>query len=444
MIKRLLLFLLFGVRLVSAEELKLSPLPLPTLAFEATRQGKSKVLLLCALGGDEALLRLGNIIRFDLEFTDQMEVDLKKATQASTKALQTELFNRGISLCCMLEEKQKEPSSNHSQVQIVVKDTRSDTIIFEKVTELLRDDLVTGGHQGAGTIMPILTGEEGVCLANIAYCKQISPKHKVICIADYACKKEAMVVSMKSINVIPCWHKKKPILFYTQLGRSCNRLMAVNLSNKRHSVVASFKGLNMQPSVSEDGTQVVLCLSQSGSSELYLYDEHFSSAKGRRVFKQLTFNGASNFSPVMLANGDIIFCSDKEQSTPHIYYLDMKKNSTHRLTANGYCTAPSFCERTRELFFTKPVNGTFQIFKLPLDKNNLPGSEKQLTFTDGDKKEPAISECGRYVLFSYRCPYEKGIMTTQIAALNCLSGKIRVLTTGKEEKSFPAWRPRMV
>jgi len=218
--------------------------------------------------------------------------------------------------------------------------------------------------------------------------------------------------------------------------------MVVDLATKRHKIMCSFEGLNMQPSISKDGKKVVLCLSRTGNSELYLYDSEVSEQQKRRVFRQITKNGGTNVSPQLLNNGDIIFCSDFKTGSPQVFYLDMANNKIKQLTSGGYCGSPRYCEKNRCVVYTKPVDGTFQLFRVVLDENHSVDSEEQITFNEGDKHTPSWSDCGKYITFSYRVADDDGILTPQIAVLNNSSGKIRVLTQGKEAKSFPTWRNR--
>ena len=223
--------------------------------------------------------------------------------------------------------------------------------------------------------------------------------------------------------------------------------------------------------------------------------------KKKRVFIKLTNNKGNNISPCFLPNENVIFCSDFESNQPQIYYLDRKKNATYKLTNGGYCAAPSYCQKINSIVYTRPVNGTFQLFSLNLNDFNKPSplvrhpvrhsfpavvakatirlpklynkqvgfsklyggqveeaasdggslddgvrlrstnnlQERQLTFGPGDKHEPSFSECGRFIAFSYDYQVSKNLNNHQIAVLNCNSGKIRILTTGKEPKSFPRW-----
>jgi len=265
-------------------------------------------------------------------------------------------------------------------------------------------------------------------------------RQKVVCVSDYACKQNKVVLSTRRINIAPSWHTTLKQLFYSQITRENNRLMAVDLKTGRHKVVCSYNGLNMQPAFSEDGKKVVICLSGGrGNSDLYLFDQDVCKKMGKRVFKQLTGNGANNLSPCLLSNGNVLFCSDYGSGKPQICYLDTKEKKITRLTNSRFCCAsPSFCKQTNRVIYARPVRGIFQLFTFSLDDINNAKS-KQITFGGWDKHEPSWSKCGKYAVFSMDVIGKNKRRVPQIAAINYLSKKIRVLTKGREPKSYPRW-----
>ena len=280
-----------------------------------------------------------------------------------------------------------------------------------------------------------MIGQKGPCLSSLAYCKRLSNNHKVICVSDYLCQNEITLVKAKTLNVAPRWHSKVPYLFYTQFTKNNNRLMSVNLKNRKHNIVASYKGLNMHPSFSPDGTKAVLCFSGGENSELYLYDQTLCKKYGKRIYTKLTNNGGNNISPTLLENDNVIFCSDFQTRLPQIYYLNNKNKKTIRLTHGGYCAAPSYCAKNNNVIYTKVVNHVFQLFIMNFNKK----VEKQLTFDKFDKHEPFWSECGNYIIFTFDCKDDANFRVAQIAVLNINSGKIRVLTHDFRPKSYPCW-----
>jgi tol-pal system beta propeller repeat protein TolB len=391
-----------------------------------------KTLLLCH-GSDDSLLKLAKIVSYDLNFTDQFEVEVKKTSKKSKIPNEKTLFSQGISLFAQFKVLQK-------KIGITIKDTRSKLVLFNKTIKYDEKKPVLLAHKLSAEILKALTGDPGVTLSSIAYCKKLSSHHKIICLSDYSCKKSYSVVRKKAISVAPSWHTKAPILFYSQFTNSNNRLMSVDLNTGKHRIICSYPGLNMQPSFTKDGSRAVVCFSGGrGNSELYFYDPRLCKKVGQKVFKQLTKNRGHNVSPCVLPNKNVVFCSDYETKMPQIYYLDIKKRRSRRLTGGkGYCAAPSFCEKTNMLVYVRPLGGTFQLFTLSLDDlSNV--SEQQITFCEGNKHEPSWSQCGRYVIFSLDRPDKRGKRVPQVAVLNHKSGKIRILTHDNSHKSFPRW-----
>ncbi|MBD3272859.1 hypothetical protein GF385_00720 [Candidatus Dependentiae bacterium] len=382
---------------------------------------------------DEILTKLGKTLKYDLEFTDQMEINLKKSKKRLTKELEEKFFNNDVSLCLYISNIEK------NKTKIELKNLGSGSIEFEKEFKINTKNLIQSAHRISDELLPKLTGEESMCKYCLAYCKMISNTQKNIVLSDYSCNFEKTLISEKLINVAPSWHTKTSTIFYSQFTKNKINLMSYNLKNNKNSIICSYDGLNMQPSFSNDGSKAALCMSGGKNSEIYLFDSKISKKLKQRVFKKLTNNGGNNVSPYLLENDDVIFCSDFQTGQPQIYYLNRKENYTYRLTnGKGYCAAPSYCAKNNNVVYTRPVNGTFQLFTLNLDNfDNL--QEKQITFNGGNKHEPDYSPCGRFIVFSYDFEYKKGYQTQQIAVLNVNSGKIRVLTQSKAPKSFPKW-----
>ena len=408
----------------------------------STLQHSKLKCLMLIINAHQTLEKIAHVVQFDVEFSDQIDVEAKRnKTELSAKTLE-KLYDRGTSLCLYLKGQGSINDEDPIHVIATIKDPASNTVLFEKSFTCRPENLVYDAHKISDEIIPTLTGTKGPMLGTLAYCKQLNTRQKAICLADYACKTEKVVVKSKTINIAPRWHSHAPILFYSQFTRSNSRLMSLDMRFKAHRTICSYDGLNMQPSFSPDGTKAVLCLSGGGNAELYLYDQALFNALKKRVFQPITSNKGNNVSPCYLPNGDIVFCSDFQTGMPQIYLLDKATGQTKQLTnGKGYCAAPSYCAQNNSIVYTRYIKGVFQLFTLNVSADQP--HEKQLTFNQGDKNEPTWSECGKYVAFSYghRKP-GTGKLTNQIAMLNTVSGKMRVLTTGKEHKSFPCWTNR--
>jgi tol-pal system beta propeller repeat protein TolB len=417
--------------------------PLEQAAFAVTTEGtgfsKAKAVML-HIGHNGILDKIAQIVHFDLEFSDQLAIDLKRTAATPTAKQAAALGKQGYTLMLVLEEKETVGDKIHSVISL--KDPATNAVLFTKSYTCLSKNIVMQGHKIASELMPVLTNEDGPMLSTLAYCKQIANDYKIVCIADYACRLERPIVTARTINVAPSWHSKAPGLCYSQFTKTNSRLMYYDLISKKHTVVCSYDGLNMQPSFSTDGSKAALCLSGNGNSEIYLYDQVLCKEMGKKVFKQLTNNKGNNASPCLLENNDLVFCSDFQTGNPQLYLREAKTLEVKRLSnGKGYCASPCYNAATKQLVYIRYINGFFQLHSLNLDGGKR--VEKQLTKTPCDKLDPTISACGKYIAFVQN-GYDETLKkrTSQIATLNTKSNVIRVLTTSPEAKSYPSWSGR--
>lgn len=405
------------------------------LTFNAGKPLKHEKIkcLSLILNKDENIQKLSKILKYNLEFTDQIEVNLKSSKNKLTSEKEKIMFKKGISLCLYINSNKK------NKVNIELKDIGSNFELLNKNFEINSNKIVQSTHKISDKLLPMLTGEESISKYGIAYCKMVSNTKKEIAISDYACNIEKSIVKDNSINIAPSWHTTTQTLYYSQFTSKNINLKSINLKTKKTNIICSYEGLNMQPSFSSDGSKAAICMSGGKNPEIYLYDNQVSKKLKRKIFKKLTNNGGNNVSPCLLKNGDVIFCSDFQTGSPQIYYLNREKDYVYRLTnGKGYCAAPSYNAKTNNIVYSKAIKGVFQLFSLNIDDfNNL--QEKQLTFNFGNKHEPDFSPCGHFIVFSYDFEYKRNHQTQQIAVLNINSKKIRVLTQSKTPKSFPRW-----
>ncbi len=399
--------------------------------------------LVLIIGEDPLLKQVAQITAFDLAFTDQLKLEIKKAETALNKKSMKKLFKSDFSLCVslMFVKKNKEKDAEKKIIAIQVKDTENNDTLFEKTFLCSSKSVIVDSHTISSMLIPVLTGTQSTALSSLAFCKQFSPKQKGICVTDYACFTERTIIKEKSLNIAPSWSTNNSNhLFYSHFTTRNSQLKCFDFLTQKSRTICSYDGINMQPSCSNDGKQVVLSMSgNKGNTELYLYDQRLCQQVGKRVFKQLTNNGSSNVSPSLLSDGNVIFCSDFETGSPQIYHLETKTRQVKRITkGGGYCAGPSYNQTNNTVVYSKLINGSFQLFSTGLDPKNA--REKQITNSKGDKLDPSWSPCGRYVAFTY--DYVDAVTKKcipQIAVLNYHSGIIRILTKDSAPKSFVCW-----
>ena len=139
--------------------------------FAAAKYSKLDTLMFCK-GLDKQVLGLAKVIADDLHFTDQFDVKMSKSKKMQPHK---DLFKKGISLVISFEKKRR-------FVEVKVFDTsisdHSAVVFNKKIRGSLRkrSNLVEQGHRVSSEILEKLTGDKGVCMSSIAYCKTISPQ----------------------------------------------------------------------------------------------------------------------------------------------------------------------------------------------------------------------------------------------------------------------------
>lgn len=402
-----------------------SPLYSKPLHVQVDAQVNKKTkLALVAIGQRNASFEtICKVIKSDLQFTHQFDVDVFFQVKMLSKKDVVAFNKQGYPIALIVNQKPEE-----KLFEARVYNTRKSKMIKGYKVPQIGTIQRSWGHALADAVLPVLTGNDGFFSSKIAYYKESKTK-KNICIADFDGKYERSLIEVKSAAVAPCWNKDpiNPLILYSEYTPLNVRLMTANMQGKK-SVAVNFDGLNMLPAFSEDGQEVVMCLSCDGSSQLYHYG--YNKRTKKTGYTRLTHNNGNNISPSLMNNGDVVFCSDYEKGRPHIYHLKRRRGTVTRLSDGGSCFSPSYSLAAHKIAYSQMHKGTAQIIIYDLEK----GTEKQLTFDNGHKLECSWSPCGNYLAFSF-----KEGKTQRIAIQSLLTHKRRFLTSVQNRCSYPSW-----
>ncbi len=393
-------------------------------SFNVSSQKHEKIPCLVSTAQNNKDLKLwADIIMHDLRFTDQLEIN-NSSEEASPIKLK------------IARHKTTSPETKGIKILLTIPGMQQP--ILSQAYTFTKKTLLKGLHTVSRDILYALTSSSGPFLYTLTYAKYLGNKKKVICINDYRGNEEKIIVSDNNICTAPTWHPNLPVLLYSRFTKDRGLLEGINLKTKKQSTLISNDGLAMQPSFSSDGKSAILCSSQSGSYELYLYFIK-NQQEDHNILKQLTFNKANNTKPCFLPSGDVIFCSDFERQVPQIYYFDRKSRDIHRLTSGkGTCVAPSYNAHNNSITYVRYTNGNFQLFSLSLNVDHP--HERQLTKDATDKYEPSWSPCGNYIVYTTDIQQKSSFRKNrQIAVLNVHSKQSLTMTNDEYDKSFPSW-----
>lgn len=379
-------------------------------------------LLLLKDESSQTIDEIGEILKHDLAFTKQIYVITDSFSGSIARSKIKGYAEQATPLVIVLKEES-------AMIYWWLYETQSGSLMAEK-SYAKKGVLVRGwAHAVADQLWQTIMAKPGFFSTKVAYCKDLGKTRRVkhICITDYDGSHEETIVKTPTINVAPRWNQaiSNPLLFYSEYTNNNMRLVAVNMKKKR-KVASNFDGLNMLPSFSSDGKQVVYCASRGdGSSQLYLYK------KGK--LKRLTHNTGNNVSPTFMANGkQLFFCSDFQTGYPQIYHYDIDTQEIQCITQGGYCAAPSYCSVTNKLIYSKMIGGVMQLMLYDIDQK----THTQLTFDCCNKQEASWSPCGNYIL----CSMTKDLVS-RIALFNLTTGNYHYITTGQASCRYPHWSP---
>jgi TolB protein len=379
-------------------------------------------LLLLKDESAQTIDEIGEVLKHDLSFTKQISLVTNSLTGPIARSKIKEYAEQTMPLVIVLKEES-------ALLYWWLYETQSGSLIAEKSCAK-KGVLVRGwAHAIADQLWQAIMAKPGFFSTKIAYCKDLGKTRRVkhICVADYDGSYEETIVKTPTVNVAPRWNQsvRNPLLFYSEYTNNNMRLIAVNMKKKR-KVASNFDGLNMLPSFSSDGSQVVYCASRGdGNSQLYLYK------KGE--LKRLTHNTGNNVSPTFMANGNqFFFCSDFQTGYPQIYHFDITTQELQCITQGGYCAAPSYCSAINKLIYSKMIGSVMQLMLYDVDQK----IHTQLTFDAHNKQEASWSPCGNYVL----CSMSKGSVS-RLAFFNLTTGNYHYITEGQTNCRYPHWSP---
>lgn len=283
-------------------------------------------------------------------------------------------------------------------------------------------------------LWPLLTGHDGFFSTRIACCKERGKGYKDLCLIppyfnpedkNYQPLSEVLLSAAKVLA--PRWNMmhSMPLVFYSQITDANVCLMSISL-DKKQRIVSNFRGLNLLPSFSPCGDQVAFCLSCQGKSNIYIYQE------GKKL-KKITHNDGNNISPILLRNGDVIFCSDFKDKSPKICYWHADSGEVDILTPGCYATCPAYNEKKHKIAFSAFVDGYMQIHTYDLRTKK----QEQTTFDACNKQECSWSPCGNFLVFGA----DRGAKRL-IRLFNCITGEQCSLTSASHRWTYPSWSPR--
>jgi TolB protein len=398
------------------------------IAVSGAQQTQMPIAIISLNAKNTELQEIANIIKKDLQFTDQFNPSIKqfnitKKQKLSRKNIQ-QLSTDGIPLALCLH------STTPDNIEWRLYDTMQCTMIYGNKYSKNNPVARIAAHAIADSTRKVLTGHDGFFLSRLTYCKESKNNHghtiRKVYISDFDGSNEELLVDIATICIAPRWHAQEPLISYSEYTNTNMRLMTVAMDKSREPF-STLDGINMLMSISPSGNIKAYCASRgSGSSQIYLLHNNNN-------LKRCTQNSGNNTSPIFIDEDHLCLCSDFQTGSPQIYIGNITTGHLQRITHGGYCTSPHYCPVTKKIVYHKMISGVMQIMMYDC----LTKMHTQLTTSPGNKYDASFSPDGTQLLFTHAVPRKNN----QLCSFNLLTNTTKRLSTDLVEYSYPHWSP---
>lgn len=193
----------------------------------------------------------------------------------------------------------------------------------------------------------------------------------------------------------PRWAPDGAKIVFTSYRTTFPDIYVLELTNRRISLLASFKGTNSGGRYSPNGQQVAMVLSGEGNPEVYV-----GNAQGRQI-RRLTNNQAVEASPAWSPDGSrLLFVSDIAGG-PQLYMMSAGGGTPTRLATNisKYCAEPDWSAADpKKIVFTAGVGKGYQAAVYDIGT----GVSKIVTKAPTDAIEAVWLADGRHIICTFR------------------------------------------
>jgi TolB protein len=405
------------------------------LSVSGSQQTKMPIAILVLDKTNNELNAIAEIIKKDLQFTDQFQpriehYDANLPKKELRKNMQ-QLANSGTPLALCLNTQSAKAIDWH------LYDTTQCSQLAAKSHKQKGSSNRKSAHAIADQACKTLTGHDPIFSSQIAYCKEAkSPQGKKISkiyIADFNGENEELFINSNSITIAPRWNTQKPELVYSEYTDTSIQLKSAPVKNKRKKAIVQGKnvshfedGINMSMNFAPNGNAYTFAAScGNGNCQIYLHKDD--------KLKRCTKNSGNNDSPILMDGEHLCFCSNFQTGSPQIYIGNILTGHLQRITRGGYCTSPAYCAKTNQIVYHQMIKGIMQIMVYDCATK----THTQLTDNAGNKHESSWSPNGKFLLYSHEGPNH----TSRIATLNTLTQKVTYLTKADEYCNYPHWSP---
>lgn len=239
-----------------------------------------------------------------------------------------------------------------------------------------------------------ILGIPGFFSGKLSYLSDLGGK-KEIFVSNALMSSARPQTSFQKITFNPSWDNQGKGIFFTSNRKVFNNVYHLDLTSRKISTIASYKGSNLRAVQNPRTQQVALILSASGNPDVWLAE----TAKSRP--RKITNNRSNESGPCWSPDGRRMIVTSDSRGKPQLYEVSLSTGKLMRIPTNisSHCTEAAWNPvDANRIAFTAAVGGNFQI----CEYNFSSRKSKILTRGKRDGMQPAWAIDGRHLYFTER------------------------------------------
>ncbi len=314
-------------------------------------------------------------------------------------------------------------------VECRVFDAKTEEQIFGKQYKSQPSYARSIGHLIADKIVALLTAgaSRGIASTRIV-CERKTKAGKEIVVMDYDGYGQEALTADGTLNLTPTWHPDGDRVCFTTYKGGNPQLCFLSSSTRREAIFPIAGGMLTTPAISFGGAEIAFAGRLDNDSDTDIYVSSLDGGNPRN----LTHNQGIDVCPSWSPTGkQLVFVSSRTGS-PQLYMCDaFGAGVEHVPTEGGYATSPEWSPDGRYIAFSwKPGRGSnFDIYVMEVGSRKL----FQVTHGAGNNDNPSWAPDSRHIVFQSDRNGGQDIFTMFLDGEN-----VRQITRGGG-CSNPAW-----
>jgi len=301
-------------------------------------------------------------------------------------------------------------------VGIECNDNQKNRIVFSEKQDVSEGNLRTFGHSVADSIYQIIAGKKSIFDSFLVFVSDIETRDRNFPIKelyrmDFDGFGKKRLTFHRGTVISPEISKDNRYVLYSLLKNEVTKDRRVNLymldllTNKT-SLISSRKGINSGAVFMPDGKHIALTLSHTDNAEIYALNLESGN------LRKITNHFAIDVDPSISKDGTLMAFLSSRPGEAHIYTLDprsVEKDVIRVSFVGKFNATPRFSPDGKKIAFASWLDERFDIFRIDANRKNL----VRLTKDFGSNEDPTWSSDSQFIAFS-----SQRVITTSKAVHN--------------------------